>query len=391
MKIGMILDAPFPADYRVEKEAKTLVEAGHQVTLFCLNTRHEKEMEEYNGFRIARYPTNRLEYKLSALAYTVPFYHWLMGRKIDAFVEAYKPETLHIHDMVVAPAAIRVARKKNLRVILDLHENRPAIMKEYRHLKKFPGKYLIDLSIWNKRQGEIVAEADKVIVVTDLAKRELMESSGKSSDDIIVLPNTPAIAFREYPIDESLSQKMAKSFNLLYIGDTSERRGTLDMLKVVSVLKSEIPELALWIVGTSSFDAELREKASGLGISEFVHFEGWQSERLFPSYIKGSHVCLSPLKRNPHHDTTFANKIFQYMSLGRPSLVSNCPAQAELISNEGAGLVYDMAKPGDFAQSIRDLYHDAGLRERLGQRALMAVQNRWNWENTSQPLIDLYR
>ena len=54
MKIGMILDAPFPTDYRVEKEAISLVKAGHQVVLFCLNTRNEKVKEEYNGFLIAR-------------------------------------------------------------------------------------------------------------------------------------------------------------------------------------------------------------------------------------------------------------------------------------------------------------------------------------------------
>ena len=37
MKVGMILDAPFPPDLRVEKEALTLVSQGHEVILFCLS------------------------------------------------------------------------------------------------------------------------------------------------------------------------------------------------------------------------------------------------------------------------------------------------------------------------------------------------------------------
>ena len=36
MKIGMILDETFPPDPRVENEAVTLINAGHEVFLFCL-------------------------------------------------------------------------------------------------------------------------------------------------------------------------------------------------------------------------------------------------------------------------------------------------------------------------------------------------------------------
>ena len=37
MKIGMILDAPFPIDPRVSNEASALISAGHEVYLFCLS------------------------------------------------------------------------------------------------------------------------------------------------------------------------------------------------------------------------------------------------------------------------------------------------------------------------------------------------------------------
>jgi len=37
-------------------------------------------------------------------------------------------------------------------MILDLHENRPALMELYAHVNGFPGKYLIDLSRWKRAQ-----------------------------------------------------------------------------------------------------------------------------------------------------------------------------------------------------------------------------------------------
>ena len=48
MKVGMILDAPFPPDLRVEKEALTLVGQGHEVILFCLS--YDRDFYE-DGFR----------------------------------------------------------------------------------------------------------------------------------------------------------------------------------------------------------------------------------------------------------------------------------------------------------------------------------------------------
>ena len=44
MRIGMILDAPFPIDPRVSNEASALISAGHEVYLFCLS--YSKEFIE---------------------------------------------------------------------------------------------------------------------------------------------------------------------------------------------------------------------------------------------------------------------------------------------------------------------------------------------------------
>ena len=76
----MILDAVFPPDPRVENEAVSLIEAGHEVFLFCLHYGNQLQSEIVNGIHIKRYVSNKIEYKLSALAYTIPLYtkEWYM-------------------------------------------------------------------------------------------------------------------------------------------------------------------------------------------------------------------------------------------------------------------------------------------------------------------------
>lgn len=387
----MILDAPFPPDYRVEKEALTLIEQGHEVFLFCLDYKKKFHQENYKGIVLIHYPSNTFTYKLSALVYTFPFYTWIMKRKIRHFVKNYQPQVVHVHDMVIADAALAVAKKFGVRAVLDLHENRPAIMREYRHLNRWPGKVLINLSTWKRKQFELANEADKIIVVTTLAKEDLIRETKKKPEDIIVVPNTSTLSFSREVLNKNIVDRMRPTFNLLYIGDTSLRRGTDDCIKAIAVLKERIPYVRLWLVGTSSADMDLQELVKSLNVKELVNFEGWQSQSLFASYITGSHVCLSPLKRNPHHDTTFANKLFQYMSFGKPVLVSDCTAQAELVQSENCGLVYPAENVEAMVERIMQFYNDNSLGVKLGANGKDAVENRWTWEKTSEALIKMYQ
>ena len=46
MRIGMILDAPFPDDARVSNECDELIKRGHEIFLFCLSYKQKFLKEE---------------------------------------------------------------------------------------------------------------------------------------------------------------------------------------------------------------------------------------------------------------------------------------------------------------------------------------------------------
>ncbi len=118
--------------------------------------------------------------------------------------------------------------------------------------------------------------------------------------------------------------------------------------------------------------------------------QGWQDVSLFPSYVEASTVCISPLKRNLHHDTTFANKIFQYMAMGKPVVVSDSTAQANVIKQEDCGLVHEAENHEDLAEKLLQLLKNKDEAIRLGGNGRQAVLERWNWKVTSQELVNLY-
>jgi glycosyltransferase involved in cell wall biosynthesis len=393
MRIGMILDSSFPPDSRVENEATSLIKAGFEVHLFSLCYKKKQPIgEEINGIKVHRFHAGKLIYKMSALAYTIGIFHYLVEPMIRSFLIENKIDIVHAHDMVIAEAAFRAAKSIDIHFILDLHENRPEIMKFYPHVNNLSGKLLINLNSWRRKQKELMDKADKVILVTEEAKEYAINHDGIEREKIVVVPNTvsPEI-FYSYPIQEDIVKKYQNDFMVLYTGDTGIRRGTDTAIQATALLKDEIPNFKLVLVGKSkNDDVKLKELADKLNVSDKVEFCGWQDVSLFPSYIIASKLCISPLHRNVHHDTTYANKIFQYMAIGRPLLVSDSPPQAAIVENEKCGLVHQAGNPHDMADKLKMLKNE-DVRLSMGMKGKNALNQKYNWNIMSNQLILLYK
>ena len=387
----MILDKTFPPDPRVENEAISLIEKGHEVFLFCLKYHKNEADVLIKGLQVKRYQSNKLEYKLSALAYTFPFYTVIMANKIARFLKNNHIEAIHIHDMRIAAAVFLANKSLKLPTVLDLHDNMPEIMKLYAHLQKFPGKQLISPKKWKQKEEEFIQKATKIITVSQEFIEEVVGRTKITRDKIVLVPNTVHRSFyKEAKVDNSIVDDYKNDFVILYLGDTGLRRGLQTAIESMIMLKEKIPNVKLVIVGISSTDAVLKQQVIDLKLDNYVDFKGWQNVLLFPSYIVASDVCISPLHRNIQHDVAYANKLFQYMSFGKPVLVSDAIAQKNLIEKTNSGLVHLEKDSKDFAQKVLQLYADPALRNHLGSKGKQFVEEEFCWEKTSEKLIALY-
>jgi glycosyltransferase involved in cell wall biosynthesis len=391
MRIGMILDKSFPPDPRVENEAVSLLKNGHEIYLFCLNYGSENKHQIINDIQVQRYNSNKLIYKLSALAYTFPFYGQIMSKKIVHFLKVNKIEAIHIHDMRIAEAVFKANKKLNLPTVLDLHDNIPEIMKLYPHLQKFPGKQLISPKKWKEKEELFIRKASKIITVSKEFIEEVVNRTRISKGKILLVPNTVHQSFyKEAIFDKTIEDKYKSNFVVLYLGDTGIRRGLQTAIESLTRLKEIIANVKLVIVGESTSDSILKRHVTDLNLEDYVDFQGWRDIKLFPSYILASAVCISPLHRNIQHDVAYANKLFQYMSFGKPVLVSNATAQKNLIEKTNSGLVHEERNSVDFANKVLQLFEDKMFRDTLGNNGKRFVEEEFCWEKTSKGLINLY-
>lgn len=392
MRIGMILDTSFPPDPRVENEAVTLIQAGHEVFLYCFDFTGDLPQEEViNNIQVRRIHPGKLTYKLSALAYTFPFYHWRLAPSLHSFIEDNRIEALHIHDMQVAQGVFQVNRKYRLPVTLDLHENRPEIMKHYHHVNSGLGKWLISPKAWKRHEYKFIQKADKVVVVTEEARDYYVKAIPVPREKFFVVPNTIREGFyTDYQKEESILSKYKDHFTLLYVGDTGFRRGLNTVIESLDHLVPAIQNLKVVIVGDSTYDETLKLLVKEKGYEAYVDLMGWQNFELFQSYILAADIGVCPIHRNIHHDTTFANKLFQYMAFGKPIVVSDCPSQANLVRKFNCGLVHLDRDSKGFAEQVLKLYQDKVLYQQLSDNASQATKNELNWKVLSKQIIKAY-
>jgi glycosyltransferase involved in cell wall biosynthesis len=314
-----------------------------------------------------------------------------MSKKIKKFINDFKIETIHIHDLQIASSVFKANSSYNLNVTLDLHENRPEIMKFYKHVNSILGKLFISQSKWKKAEEKYCKISNSVVVVTDLAKRELVDRIKINSNKVIVFSNSVSKSFYTNPfINQSVLDKYSDSFVLLYLGNTSERRGIDTVLNAMPALIMDIPNIKLVVVGSSSYDNNLKSFAYKNNIENYIDFEGWKDESLFPSYLKSADLGISPLHSNIHHDTTYANKVFQYMSFGCPLVCSDVNAQKELVENFEVGVLFKSRDSSDFKIKVKNLYKNNELRLKMKRNCLQAIENHLNSDLISKNLVKYY-
>jgi glycosyltransferase involved in cell wall biosynthesis len=392
MRIGMILDKTYPPDPRVENEALSLIESGYQVYLFCLTYTDTNHLEEYKGINICRYKSNRFIYKLSALAYELPFYAHFLKPKIKDFLIENRIEVIHIHDIRIAGSVFNINKSLKLPIVLDLHDNYPEVMKAYPHLKKFPGRFIISPKKWLKKEQEFIEKAVRVITVSAPFVNSIKNRLSKNKDKVILVPNSVRKQFyTNVKTDKAIIQRFSNNFTLLYIGDTGLRRGLQTAIQALPFILKKIKNIELVIVGKSTTDPILKKLVNDLNISNHVVFEGWQDQKLFPSYILASDIGISPLIRSKHHDLAYANKLFQYMSLGLPVLVSDAIAQKKLINESKSGMVHIEKDAQDFAKKVIQMYDNKDLYRTFEKNTREFITTKFNWQLTAEDLIKMYK
>lgn len=396
LTIGMILDNEFTGDMRVENQVYSLSKAGFNVLVLCLNHGGKPAKEDFQGAQIVRVTLSKYQKnKMKGLMNTIiDPYKYFWKKHITRFVKEYKINILHVHDlyMLSATYAANERLKSPLPVVADLHENFAAALRNYKYANTFPGKLIISIPKWERKEKEWTAKAHQVITVIEEAK-ERYSRLGVPQDKIHVVAN---YVNSDFFLDTNLeNQELAERLKgrkvLLYTGGFDTHRGLEDVIRAIQIVKEDVPEICLVLVGTGANTDELKALSNELGVADHVMFEGWQAPQMLPAYMHYSTACLIPHLKTEHTDNTIPHKLFQYMLMKKPVIVTNCRPLERIVMETKSGLVYKSGDHVELSKQILAIVSDPKLTEQYGNNGMHAVKTKYNWGATAEALIRLYK
>ncbi|OQX89072.1 hypothetical protein B6D60_00135 [candidate division KSB1 bacterium 4484_87] len=386
--ILMVLQSDFPPDIRLEKEIDALTQNGYQVYLLCNNKKNLPRFETINGnFHIIRLPRFRLGRKNLQSLFGVPLSFnpiWLFY--IAKACRLHKIDFIHVHDLPLALGAIFVGKLFRLPAVFDMHENYPAALEVWGRKGFLPGLFR-NPAFARKLEKMSLKLCEKIIVVIEEHK-EMLTSIGINPQKIHIVGNTVQTdKYIQLKIDAEIVEKYQENFVLTYVGNFSPERELEVAIQGVKILAPQIPNLKMILVGDGGIREELEKLIENLGISKFVEFTGWVDFEKTPSYIAAANICIIPQPSNDLIDNGVPHKLFQYMALGKPVIVSDAKAMARIVRETKCGEIFRSHSPDDFARAVLTIKNAS---KEYGKNGKQAVIKKYNWSLSARELTNLY-
>lgn len=385
MKILMVLESEFPPDVRVENEMSALSLAGHEVHLACSTRKDLPLLDRWNNSVIHRKPMSTFIYKSSVGSLKFPFYFSFWRKFIFSLLNKESFDVIHIHDLPLSKIGVEAKKVFNIHLIIDLHENWPALLKYAPHTQSFIGRLLSSDRQWTNYEKQMLSGADLVITIIEEARDRIL-SLGIEKEKICIVSNTADIENISIPA----RKRTDDDFIIFYGGGINRHRGLQVVLEAMKLLKEKNISLKLHIVGSGSYKKELESKASVLDIESQVHFYGHKPFNEMLEILAESDAAIIPHLRTENNDASSPNKLYQYMYLEKPVIASDCISLKRILTETDAGFVYRNDSPADLASLLEKLKSNRKLPGEKAGNGKKAVLEKLNWNIDKQRLVEAY-
>ncbi|MFB3053135.1 MAG: glycosyltransferase family 4 protein, partial [Dehalococcoidia bacterium] len=174
--------------------------------------------------------------------------------------------------------------------------------------------------------------------------------------------------------------------NILFLGRLEKRKGLPYLLEAYAILKQEMPDIRLIVVGGDggmlpACERYIRHK----GLTDIV-FTGYVAEKELPSYYKTADVYCAP---NTGAES-LGIVLLEAMAAGTPIVASQIDGFADLLTDGQEGLLVPPRDAKALAAALKRLLSDAALREEMGKQGAKTAQL-YSWERVSAQVLEYYQ
>jgi len=223
-----------------------------------------------------------------------------------------------------------------------------------------------------------LTKADMITCDCESVKTRIIEISGVPPEGIVVIP---------WGIDLSL-------FNPSYDGNCVRKKlgwsgkkvlimtrslapvyGVEFFLQALPYIIAREPDTRALVLGSGPLDAQLRDAATKLGLSNHVHFAGFILNDQLPQYLNAADIYVS----TSLSDGTSLS-LLEAMACALPVIVTDVPSNSEWVQEGSNGFIVPRGDPVAVAEKTLVLMKDVALAKRMGHSNLAIARARADWE-----------
>lgn len=157
-------------------------------------------------------------------------------------------------------------------------------------------------------------------------------------------------------------------FNILCTRSSYHSDMGLDtMAEAYARLRSSGKAYTMTVVGRIPDD--LRSQIGPIAGDPAVEFADFLEKSVLMDRIERADVCVVPFKDVPDLAQTYPIKVFEYMAMARPVIVSSIGGMGELVADGENGLHFRAGDAIDLAIKIESLREDPAFAERIARNA----------------------
>lgn len=368
-RVCIIRSNPVKPDSRVEKEARALVQAGHDVHILAWD--RDSDHEEKEGtITVAdtEIPITWLGFK-AAFGEGMKSIRPFMGFQICMmrWLKKHRKEYDIIHACDFDTAFFSQMVTKNQKFVFDIFD----------FLYGEPQNAMQRLI--RNAQIRIINKADATIICTEERKEQIKGSSPKK---LIVVHNTPSSDLMLTKNDLAFRGKAEKT-KVAYVGILDDER----LLSSIGQCISRCDDVELHIAGFGIleplFTKLSREHDNIVFYGRIPYYQALELEEKCDIMT----AIYDPSIENCRHAAP--NKFYESLMLGRPVIMVKGTGMSGVVSDYNIGELIEFSEEG-FENGLRRLIRRKSEWPEMSERMKKIYEEQYSWEKMRTRLVDLY-
>jgi len=359
----------YPQDPRVQREAEALARRSVAVDIVCLRGHGQPAREQLGS--VTAHRVLHIGEKSS-----VPKYIWLsilfFRAAAAALATLYRQQRfdlIQVHNLPDYLVYIaRPFKKKGIPVLLDLHDLMPELF-----VSRWPSRLSRPFAaLIEQAHRSSCSFADHLLTASEGFARQLQRRGVPPERVTLVLNSADHHIFN---VDRPPRRQREGPPRLLYHGTMAPRFGIHHLIDGIDRLRSSLGEVTLQLHGNydTAYRRQLERQVQTLGLAGCVRFGEYLSLEKIRTVIDWADIGVVPYASDPFMDLALSTKVFEYIAMGLPVVVSRLPSVTGLFA-EDCLQYFQPGDPEDLARKISELWADPLRSDVLCANALAAYQ-----------------